>query len=76
MNACRFTASSHDSCFAVAQESLRVHITPQIARIDELQERIALLKFEIQNMQERCDSKNFMAQILESLKDMQGETWG
>jgi TolA-binding protein len=73
LNVCRLTASSHTRHIAVVEESLRSQITPQIARIDALQDRIANLKSEIHCMQERCGSKNFMAQILESLKDMQGE---
>lgn len=75
MNACRFTASPHDRDIAFIEESLRSQVTPQIARIDVLQDRIANLKSEIQCIQKRYGSKVIMAQILESLKNLQGEAW-
>jgi hypothetical protein len=53
----------------VVEETLMSHITPQIARIDALQDRIDHLKSEIQCIRERCGSKIILAQILESLKD-------
>lgn len=73
MYACRGTDSSHDRQIFIVEEPLRSQIIPEIARIEALQDRIAHLKSEIQCIQARSGSKIIMAQILESLKDMQGE---
>lgn len=75
MNTSRATASSHDRRSVIVEKSLWSQITPEIARIEALQDRIAHLKSEIQCMQARSGSKIIVAQILESLKDMQGEAW-
>lgn len=76
MNAYRATASSsHERRIAIVEQSLSAQITPQIVRIEALQDRIAHLKSKIQCIQERCGSKIIMAQILESLKDIQSEAW-
>ncbi len=72
INGCWTAASSDDRRMALIDQSLRSHITPEIAMIDELQDRIAHLKLEFQCIQKRCGSKIFIAQILESLKEMQG----
>jgi hypothetical protein len=69
MNGCWSTTASPDLGMVVVEETLTSHITPQIARIDVLQDRIDQLKSEIQCIQERCGSKIILAQILESLKD-------
>lgn len=71
MHACRGTESSIGKHIFLVEGSLRSQIIPEIARIEALQDRIAHLKSEIKCMQEQWGSKNFMAQILESLKDMQ-----
>lgn len=76
MNACRAAASSHDRRTVVVEKSLWSQITPEIARIEALQDRIAQLKSEIECFQARSGSKIVVAQILESLKDMQGEARG
>ena len=76
MKAQRTTASPCDRRNVIVEKSNWSQIVPEIARIEALQDRIAHLKSEIHCMQERSDSKIIMAQILESLKDMQGEAWG
>jgi hypothetical protein len=72
INGCWDTVTSRDRRIATIEESLRSHITPEIAMIDALRGRIAHLKSEFQCIQDRCGSKIIMAQILESLKDLQG----
>lgn len=72
MKARRAAAASHDRRNVIVEKSLWSQITPEIARIEALQDRIAHLKSEIECFQARSGSKIIMAQILESLKDMQG----
>jgi hypothetical protein len=67
------TVSSHNRRTLIVEASLRSQIIPEIAKIEALQDRIARLKSEIQCIQARSGSKTIMAQILESLKDMQDE---
>jgi transposase len=71
--ACCGTATSHDRRILIVEESLGSQIEPEIARIEALQDRIAHLKSEIRSIQARSGKKIIMAQILDSLKDMQGE---
>jgi hypothetical protein len=73
MYACCGTESSCDRHIFIAEEFLRSQIIPEIARIEALQDRIAHLKSEIRCIQARSGSKIIMAQILDRLKDMQGE---
>ena len=72
INGCWTATSSDVRRMALIDQSLRSYITPEIAMIDELQDRIAHLKSEFQCIQKRCGSKIVISQILESLKDMQG----
>lgn len=74
MMVCKASGVSCNERIAMIKPSLIVQYTPEIARINDLQNQISRLKSEFERMRAHSHAGRLAAEILDGLKCMQADT--